>query len=194
MEPKDTYYVEPRLVTRGEIKLVGVGDVFINRQTGQLGVDTQKPIPDLYSRLMSKALSGAVKNIVDMYVTTAIESHFAWPSFIGYPSMQYHMAAYEVSDFRDVPEDMTAVTIPASRYAVFSCESPYDAQTRRPLKQVNWDPFFDGTYDLRRILDGFGIRRKGFHLEISRYWQEQIPGMPNAGYPIYKFELWMPIE
>jgi len=194
VEEKDTYYVEPKLVTKGELKLVGFGDFFINRPTSQLGVDTRKPIPDLYGRLIGEAVSGAIKNIVNMSVTTALETHHEWPLFVKYPSMQYHMAAYEVSDFRDVPGDLTAVTLPASKYAVFSCESPYDPQTKKPLKQVNWDPFFDGTYDLRKILDGFGIKHRNFHLEISHYWHEEIPGMPNAGYPIYKFELWIPIE
>jgi len=193
-EPKDTYHVEPRLVSRGEIRLVGVGDVFVNHPTGQLGVDTGRPVSELYGRLVDRAMSGTVKNIVDMYVTTAVESLHPWPSFVKYPSVQYHMAAYEVSDLLDVPGDMTATVIPASRYAVFSCESPYDPQTGKPLKQVDWSPLFDGTFDVRRTLDSFGIRHKGFHLEVSHYWREEIPGMPNAGYPIHKFELWIPIE
>lgn len=193
MAMKDTYYVEPQLVTKGEIKLVGVGDVFINQPTSQVGVDTKEPIPNLYGRLINRAISGAIKNILNMSVTTAFEMYHEWPPFIKYPSMQYHLAAYEVSDFSDVPCDMAAVTLPASRYAIFYCESTYDPQTKKPLQQVNWDHFFDGTYDLRNILDGYGIKQKGFHLEISHYWHEEIPGMPNAGYPIYKFEIWIPI-
>jgi predicted transcriptional regulator YdeE len=193
MMMKDTYYVEPKLITMGEIKLVGMRDVFI--KTSQLGVDTKEPIPNLYSHLINRAISGAIKNILNMSITTALEMRHEWPQFIKYPSMQYHLAAYEVSDFRDVPSDMTAVTLPASKYALFYCESPYDPKTKKPQQQVNWDPLYDGTYDLHKILEGHGIKKyKGFHLERSHYWHEEIPGMPNAGYPIYKFEIWMPIE
>jgi len=194
MGMKDTYYVEPKLITIGEIKLVGMGDVFINRQTNQLGVDTKEPIPNLYGRLINRAISGAIKNILNMSITMALEMHHEWPPFIKYPSMQYHLAAYEVSDFRDVPSDMMAITLPASKYAIFYCESPYDPQTKKPQKQVNWGPLFDGTYDPRKILNGYGIKYKGFHLERSHYWHEEIPGMPNAGYPIYKYEIWIPLE
>jgi len=185
---KDIYYFEPRFVEKSEIKVVGVADLFVNN----IGINTKKRVPDLNDILVSKTVSGAIRNVVDEYVTIGLQNDHFWPSFIQNPPVFYHMASYEVSDFHDVPEDSVAMVIPASKYAVFSCESSFDPNTKKPLKQVDWDPLFGHYYGKWRLDQG--VREKGYYLEISYYWRECIPGMPNGGYPIYKFELWVAIE
>ena len=196
MEPKDIYHLKPKIIEKGEIKVVGVDEVFRHLPNGPIGIDTKGIIPELYSRLYQYQ----IKNVVDVNMNIAIEVNISWPSFIPYPSLMYQMACCEVNDFCDVPEGLKAVVIPASRYAVVSCESPFDPQTEQPIKSVNYDALLFGDVKWRDdsgriVVDGEIAREKGYVLKMIYFWPEQVPGIQEyGGAPMYKFELWTAIE
>ena len=205
MELKDVYHLEPRLVERGEIKVVGVGEVFAMGSEGPIGVDTKGTIPALYARHAEKAyVENGVRNMVDENVNIGIEAYHRWPTFIPYPSLLYHMAGCEVSEFCDVPESLEAVVIPASRYGVIACEAPLGTKTGKPLKSVNFDALFSDLWNRsakwrddsgRIVINGKPVEEKGYILKMFYFWPEQVPGITEyGGAPMYKCELWFAIE
>jgi hypothetical protein len=197
MEPKDIYHLVPKLVEKGEIKVVGTDELFVMTPSGPLGINTKRTIVDLFGSLQIRT---DVKNVVYVNVNIGIEACHTWPSPIPYPSLLYQMACSEVSEFCDVPDDLRAVMIPASKYAVVSCESPFNPKTNQPLRSVDFSPLLFETPKWRdnsgRItINGEIFREKGYALKMIHFWPERVPGIQeNDGFPLYKFEFWTAIE
>jgi predicted transcriptional regulator YdeE len=201
LELKDIYYLEPRLVEKGEIMVVGVGELFAMTSSGPVGINTKRTIPELYGYFQQRIyMKNDVKNIVDVNVNIGIEARHAWPPPIQYPTLLYQMACSEVSDLCDVPEDLKAVVIPASKYAVVSCESPLNPQTKQPLRSVDFAPLLFRSPSWRDssgriIINGEIAKEKDYALKMIYFWPERVPGIQeNDGFPLYKYEFWTAIE
>ena len=197
IEPKDIYHLKTKLAEKGDIKVVGIGSVFAALPNGEFSVDTKETMSVLYSRLYECK----IKNVVDIDVNIGLEVYPSWPSFISVMPIKYHMASYEVTEFSDVPKDLEALVIPASKYAVVSCESPINPQTNQPFRSVNygflWERGGSNWRDAsgKIIIDGKEVKEKGYILEWFYFWHDKVPGIKEyAGFPLHKYELWIAIE
>jgi predicted transcriptional regulator YdeE len=187
----DFYNLEPEVIEKGEILVLGVEDLFVNG----VGTNTKEGMVSVYKLLNSKGRE--YNDAISKYVkdrTTTIGIN--WPSsgsksnspVFEFPDGShdelYHMAGYEITDVFDVPEGMKIRIIPPSKYIKFSCESAPDAETGK-AKRVNWAPLFDEGYRNFKKNNCLGYKEKEYSLEI---------GYRSNGTTIDKYELLIAVE
>ncbi len=98
---------------------------------------------------------------------------------------RYHMAAFEVEDFGDIPYGLVGKVIPPSRYVVFSCEGPKDADTGRLLREALWGELWPKVFDALKKQD---IHRVADGLVIEVWHMERTLGRTEL------YEVWVAID
>jgi predicted transcriptional regulator YdeE len=179
-KPQTVCHAEPKFVEKPELKLVGLEDLIVENQC----VRSSKPVPSLYQAVAVRG--GEIKHLVDASTligdTRADDPARVWQSGAVYR----HLAGSEVTAFEDVPPDMSTRLLPASKYAVFSCEAPVDPVTKRPLAAADFGPLCPW-YTTNRA--HWGFKDKPYYLEVFYH-----ADVPELGYPIARYELWIPLE
>jgi predicted transcriptional regulator YdeE len=109
--------MEPKLVTREEIKLIGISVQTTNRR--EMNPATAI-IPGLYGRFFKEQVADKIPNKTSMTATMAVYANYE----------SDHTGAYDlilgraVKDFSSVPAGMTRVTILPGKYLQFSAKGP----------------------------------------------------------------------
>jgi predicted transcriptional regulator YdeE len=107
--------VEPKLVTKDEIKLVGIE----TRTTNQREADpAMAKIPGLWQRFFTEGIEERIPNKTDAGVRFGTYTNYE-SDHTGKYSL---IAAAEVSSLADIPEGMTSLTISPGKYLVFPVE------------------------------------------------------------------------
>lgn len=188
---KTIYDLEPKVVDKGEIMIIGIKELYING----VGVNTNEGVVGVY-KLLSKSCKAnyesIIKHAVDGSTTIGVNmpssnSKSNSPIFEmedGKPDEFYHIAATEVNSLDTVPEDMVGKVIPPSKYIVFSCQADVDPETNTPRK-VDWDPLFTEGYRKFKENGCLGYKEKNYSLEIA---------YRSNGSTIDRFELLIPVE
>lgn len=102
--------MEPKIVSLGEFKLVGMQYVG-NNQNGE--------IPQMWGAFMHR--SNEIKNIANSSVAYGYaECRCEGECKCGQGGDFLYIAALEVSNFDEIPEGMVTRTVPPSKYAVFT--------------------------------------------------------------------------
>jgi len=183
--------LEPVFMDKGPIKIIGAEDLFAPHpsENGLLGADGKTLTPQLYSEM------GKVPNPIDPGVTLGIQRP-------GPKSDQsYHMAAYEVDDFVDIPYGLVAKVIPPSRYAIFSCEAPKNPGTGKPLKGADWSGLWPKVFNPGAIglpgvpaIEELDAKDKGWCIEVSHYSQDLMGRGAGPLHQIARYEIWIAVE
>ena len=107
--------MEPKLVTKDEIKLIGIE----TRTTNQREADpAMAKIPGLWQRFFTESIEEKIPN-----KTNAGARFGTYTNYESDHTGEYSLiAAAEVSSLADIPEGMTSLTIPPGKYLVFPVE------------------------------------------------------------------------
>jgi len=170
---KDVYKLEPTLIEKGEIKILGIQELYVNG----IGVNTRESIVGVYKLLSSRCRANydtIVKLVVDRSTTIGLNisgpnSKSNSPIFEmedGKPDEFYHIASIEVNSIDNVPDGMVARIIAPSKYISFSCKAELDLKTKKPRK-VNWDPLFSQGYRDFKRKECLGYKEKDYSLEVA---------------------------
>jgi predicted transcriptional regulator YdeE len=109
--------MEPKLVIREEIKLIGIAVRTTNKQ--EMDPATAK-ISGLYGRFFQEQIADNIPNKTPLAATVAVYTKYE----------SDHSGAYDlivgraVNSLGSIPEGMTGVTIPAGRYLLFNANGP----------------------------------------------------------------------
>ncbi|MEN6521378.1 MAG: GyrI-like domain-containing protein [Armatimonadota bacterium] len=107
--------MEPKIVTRGEIKLIG---------NKYIGANLNGEIPALWDKQFLPRMS-EIKNVVNGNASYGLcECMCKGECKCGQGAEFYYIAAMEVSSFDEVPDGMSTKTVPAAKYAVFTHKGP----------------------------------------------------------------------
>jgi len=183
--------MNPQATQKGEMKIIGVEELFVNL----LGVDSNENVPVVYHKLseminkIKSEHSDATKYMPSETLTIGVQRHgmkakvnmprFDWPE--GEDFDFYHMAGIEVNEYFDIPDGMIKKTIPPSSYVIFSCEVSTHSDTGKPSAEVNVDAIFDAYLEFQKKGQ---YKEKDYYLEMSHYTHEIMT----------KYELWIPVE
>jgi predicted transcriptional regulator YdeE len=178
-EPMTIYDPEPRIEEKPELKIVGIEDLIVNNEC----VRTGKPVPSLFQAVAVRGHD--IKHLVDANILIG-DNRSDDPARLWDGPIARQLAGNEVTAFEDVPADMSMRLIPPSKYAIFSCEAPLDPDTKKPLIWADFGPLYPW-YAFNRARWGF--KEKLYYLEV--YYHVDVPEM---GYPVARYELWIPIE
>jgi len=182
---RSIYHLEPMVIQSGPLRIVGAEDLFVQRPGGgQIGADGKTQTGDLYKRL------NEIRNPVNPCVSLGIQR--VGPSSKGLVAHDqfYHMAAYEVERFEDIPHGMVGKVVPPSKYLVYSCESAVDEATGQPSGSLDWEALFPKVFfDPDALYPKQGVKDRGWYIEISHYADNKAPG-----FPLTKFEIRIAIE
>jgi len=177
--PTTVYRPQPQVVEKGAVRLVGVEDLF----TDGRGVKTGTEVPGLYTAAAVRM--GEIKGIRSPMVMVG-DNRADSPADVWQPGRERRqLAGFEVTEFREVPKDMGIRLLPPSRYAIFTCEAPLDAQSKQPLAPADWGPVFP-YYAQNR--DHWRFADRDYYLEFFHH-----ADLPDKGYPIVRYELWIPV-
>jgi len=185
------YKLNPQITQKGEIKIIGVEELFVNL----LSVDSNEGVPIVYHKLseminkIKREQLDVIKYMPSESITIGVQRHgvkakvnmprFDWPE--GKDFDFYHMAGIEVNAYFDILDGMTKKTIPPSNYAIFSCEASANSDTGKLYAEVNVDAVFDAYLEFQKKGQ---YKEKDYYLEISHYSDEIMT----------KYELWIPVK
>jgi predicted transcriptional regulator YdeE len=178
-KPMTICHPEPRIEQKPELKIVGIEDLVVDGTCAHTG----KPVRSLFQAVAVRGHE--IKHMVDANVLIG-DNRADDPARLWDGPAARQLAGNEVTAFEDVPADMSMRLIPASKYAIFSCEAPLDPKTKQPLIWTDFAPLYPW-YASNRARWGF--KEKLYYLEV--YYHADVPEM---GYPIARYELWIPIE
>jgi len=178
-EPMTIYHPEPKIVQKGELKIVGLEDLIIDGKCARTG----KPVASLFEAVAVRGQE--IRNMVDANILIG-DNRCDDPARVWDGPTSRQLAGNEVTAFEAVPADMSMRLLAPSKYAVFSCEAPVDPETRQPLIWADFGRVYPW-YAFNRARWGF--KEKLYYLEV--YYHADVPQM---GYPIARYELWVPIE
>ena len=109
--------MEPKQITRQEIKLIGIAVRTINEE--ETNPATAK-IPGLWGRFFQAGIAGKIPNQISSGSTLA-----AYTNYESDHTGEYDLiVGREVSTLGSIPEGMTGVTIPAGKYLRFNANGP----------------------------------------------------------------------
>jgi predicted transcriptional regulator YdeE len=150
--------MEPQLTTRNEVKLIGIAVRTINQQ--EMNPGTAK-IPGLWGRFFQEQIGDKIPN------KTASDSTVA--AYTKYESD--HTGAYdlivgrEVNSLSSVPDGMTAVTIPAGKYLLFTSEGPMPKALIDSWGYI-WNYFSEGSQYQRSYTTDYEIHQASDRVDI----------------------------
>lgn len=187
----DQYNLEPKVIEKGEILILGVEDLYVNG----ISANTKENMIGIY-RLLSKKCKEYYDEVMKIAKTPSTTIGINSPSNNsksyspifefddGKPDEFYHMVGIEVNTLEFIPEGMISKVLPPSRYVVFSCEAIKDPITNKTHK-VNWGPLFSEGYKKFRAEGCLGYTEKGYSIEVA---------YRSDGKTIDKFDLLIAVE
>ncbi|MFC1976209.1 GyrI-like domain-containing protein [Chloroflexota bacterium] len=107
--------MKPKLITKDEIKLIGIEARTTNQQEAD---PATAKIPGLWQKFFMEGIAEKILHQIDP--DTRFGAYINYDSdFTGIYSL---IAAVKVSSLADIPDGMTGLTIPSARYLVFTVE------------------------------------------------------------------------
>jgi len=133
-------HAEPRRETRGAMAVMGTQVRTSNEPEG----DPVRQIGSHWQRFYGEGLAGRIPNRTDTNVVYGVYTHYE----SDYRGPYSHLIACEVGDSANVPEGMSALTIPAAEYLVFTGVGEMPAVVMETWRAV-WQHFEQSSRDER---------------------------------------------
>lgn len=129
--------MQPKVITKDEIKLIGLETRTINRQETDL---TTAKIPKLWERFFAEGIADKIPNRVNPAALFGTYTNYAADHTAEYSLI----VAAAVSSLEEIPNEMTGLTIPPAKYLVFPVEGELPAALIEGWSYI-WTYFDNGT-------------------------------------------------
>jgi AraC family transcriptional regulator len=161
-EPKEKQKMEPRIVIKPAFTVVGLPFAGQVSHAPYEGGNENNEIGDVWDRLPAR--TAEIKNING----PAVGLCFGMPN----DREPWYIAGREVERAEDVPDDMMSMTVPAHKYAVFTCTLGTLGETYRYITE-EWEPRTGDQHadapDFE-YYDGKLAPNEPENMELSVYW------------------------
>lgn len=135
----------PRMISKEELRFIGISV----RTSNQREASNEALIPGLWQQFYEEQVMNRIPNSLNPGVTYGVYTDYE----NGASGMYSILLGCQASSTDPVPEGMTACTIPASKYAVFTTERGDISQVVPRLWQEIWE--WDRTHSLRSFTGDF---------------------------------------